>query len=135
METDRLFLIKTKDDSRRYSIIEKTSGEEVGHIAVYEDSEENRTDTRELGYAMKEYYRRKGYMQEAIKAVITNLFESNIKYIWACCVQTNIPSKKLIEKMGFEFVKEGVFDAEGNGKEVPSFEYVMTEKSFYSIEK
>lgn len=131
METDRLFLVEDQSDSRRYIIIEKVSKEEIGHIAVYDDSEENRADTRELGYAIKHEYRRKGYMQEALKAILTNLFENNIKYVWACCVQTNIPSKNLIEKMGFQLVKEGMFDEIGNRKEVPSFEYIMTQELWF----
>lgn len=108
----------------------KETGTEIGHIAVYKDSEEGREDTRELGYAVDEKYRRKGYMKEAITEILKNLFENEIRYVWACCIQTNEPSKNLIEKMGFKFVKEGVFDEEGNGKIVPSYEYVMSKEEF-----
>ena len=128
-----MFLIKSNPDSNRYSIIEKASKKEIGHISVYRDSEEHRADTRELGYANNEDYCRKGYMQEAVKAILADLFQSDIKCVWACCIQINTPSKNLIEKMGFKFVKAGVFDAEGNGNEVPSFEYVMSYETFIHL--
>ncbi len=128
--TERLILKQTQDDSRRYAIFERCSLCEIGHIAVYEDSEEFRADTKELGYAIHAPFRGKGFMQEAIKAVLESLFNSGIKYVWACCVQTNIPSKNLIEKLGFDFVREGTFDKDGTGNEVPSFEYVMTDAKY-----
>ena len=44
-------------------------------------------------------------MSEVILEVLKYLFSKDVVYVWACCFQDNIASKKLIEKMGFEFMR------------------------------
>ena len=64
-------------------------------------------------------------MSEAINCILDYKFSKNILFVWACCFQDNIPSKNLIEKIGFEFMQEGVFFSESFKKELPSYEYRM----------
>ncbi len=102
------------------------TGKVIGYLAVHEDSEEQRDDTRELAFALNKKYHRLGIMSEILPLILEQLFTNEIKYVWACCIQTNVSSRYLIEKLGFSFIQEGTYYSEGLGQEVPSFEYRMS---------
>lgn len=104
------------------AIILKETGELLGYIAINPDSEEEREDTRELGFALISKYRRHGYMKEAVKAVLEELSKLNIVYVWACCFKENVPSEGLIRSVGFEFQQEGTFNSP-NDREYESLEF------------
>lgn len=64
-------------------------------------------DRVEIGYELHSDYWRKGYMKEALTALIDYAFETfKINRIEAKVDVKNIPSQKLLEKIGFEF--EGI---------------------------
>lgn len=111
-------------DGYKHAIVMKENGKVIGHIAVDPDSEESRCDTRELGCALNRSYQRQGIMTEAVTATVDRLFATgDIQFVWACCFQNNMPSKNLIEKCGFLFVKEGIFDARSLEKRFLTYEY------------
>jgi len=112
-------------DDKHYAILKKDTGEFIGYIAVNPDSEENRKDTRELGFAMLKEHRRHGYMAEVVSTVLDELRNEGITYVWACCFEGNEASKKLIEKIGFEFQQEGCFEAK-NDRKYKSYEFKLT---------
>lgn len=93
------------------AIVLKETGELLGYLVVNPDSEEDRDDTRELGFALIAKYRGYGYMTEAVKAILEELAARNIVYVWACCFKENVASEKLIRNLGFEFQQEGTYDA------------------------
>jgi len=108
----------------RLAIVLKETNQLVGYIAIHEDSE-GQEDTREIGFATIPLYRKQGYMFEALNAVLTNLKQNNIKYVWACSFKGNIASEHLIQKLGFELMNNGEYTAE-NGKTYQSLEYRKT---------
>lgn len=95
----------------RLAITQKDTGILMGYITINEDSEEEREDTKELGFAMISGYRKKGYMKEAATAVLSYLRQQHIHYVWACCFKENMASESLIRSIGFEFQKEGSFNS------------------------
>jgi len=109
-------------DEEHYAILDKASNQLVGYIAINPDSEEDREDTRELGYAIIEKYRRNGYMFEAIQLVLDKLKSEKIKYVWACTFDGNIASYNLIKKLGFKLMGTGTYEVE-NDKEYTSYEF------------
>ena len=117
-----------------FAIVYKNTNKVIGYIAVHEDSEEGRSDTKELGFALNHQYHRQGIMSEVIDSVLDYLFSEDILTVWACCFQYNISSKNLIEKIGFEFIQEGKFYSDSFKKEIPSYEYRMSKDS-WKIEK
>ncbi|MDE7171755.1 MAG: GNAT family N-acetyltransferase [Oscillospiraceae bacterium] len=119
-------------DQNTFAIVHKRENKVIGYIAVHEDSEEGRSDTKELGFALNNQYHRQGLMSEVVRCVLGDLFseDKGISYVWACCIQDNIPSKNLIEKIGFELVQEGVFFAASFNGEVPSYEYRMSKSDW-----
>ena len=57
-------------------------------------------NTRELGYVLNENYQHKGYGSNASKSVIEYMFNRGVHRIYAECAPQNIPSWKLMEKIG-----------------------------------
>ena len=132
IEETRKILEQWTANENILAIVHKAENKAIGFIAVHEDSEEGRPDTRELGFALNARYHRQGIMSEAIRLVLDDLFAKDIGYVWACCIQDNISSKKLIEKMGFVLMQEGVFFSESFKQEFPSYEYRMSKNDWTS---
>lgn len=60
-----------------------------------------------IGYVIAPQYRRKGYAFEAIQSVIAYCFKNtNLQMFLASCFTYNQGSKRLLEKLGFQF--EGI---------------------------
>ena len=55
---------------------------------------------KEVGYIVNKRYQRKGYAAEAFTAVIAQAFREGAHRIYAECAPRNIPSWKLLEKVG-----------------------------------
>lgn len=116
-----------------FAVVHKNENKVIGYIAIHDDSEEGRSDTKELGFALNNQYRRQGIMSEVLHCVLDYLFSKDVFYVWACCFQDNISSKNLIEKLGFEFMQEGVFFSESFKKEFPSYEYRMSKSDWMTV--
>ena len=59
-------------------------------------------NSRELGYVLNEDYQNKGYGSAACKAVIDYAFKQGIHRVYAECAPQNIPSWRLLEKLGLK---------------------------------
>ncbi len=57
-------------------------------------------NTRELGYVLNENYHNKGYGSIASKAMIDFAFKRGVHRIYAECAPQNVPSWKVMEKIG-----------------------------------
>jgi RimJ/RimL family protein N-acetyltransferase len=61
----------------------------------------------ELGYWVAEEYQGQGFATEACKILIKRAFDDlNIKQIFATYKKENIASKRVLEKLGFEYYTE-----------------------------
>ena len=128
-ETQRL-LSQWVGDQRQFAVVLREEQKVIGYVALHDDSEEGREDTRELGCALDPDYQHQGYMAEALAAVVDHAFQTGVEYLWACCFQHNLPSKRLIEAAGFTFQQEGTFEAVRLGQTFPSYEYRMTKEEW-----
>ena len=124
----RAALAKDIQNRSKYAIILRKNKKVIGYLAVNEDSEDHRADTKELGCVLNRAYQRQGIMTEVIRAVLEELFSQEIAYVYACCFQENTASKHMIEKCGFSFEQEGTYYAEPLQKEFKSFEYLWTKE-------
>lgn len=79
-------------------------------------------NTRELGYVLNEKFQGKGYGTEASKAVIRYFFKEGVHRIYAECAPQNIPSCKVMEKIGMKreahFRKNVSFHNDFEGKPI-----------------
>lgn len=62
------------DESDKHVIILRGTGEVIGQLSIDADSEEGRPDTRELGFMIRRDRQNRGYMTEAVDAVVEELF-------------------------------------------------------------
>lgn len=118
------------NNKNQLAIVWRENGKVIGHVAIHEDSEEGRGDTRELGCALNHDYQCRGIMSEAVRAVIDFLFGHGIVFIWACCFQENIASRKMIEKCGFQFQQKGTFYSRKLDRTFRSYEYCLSKNEW-----
>lgn len=100
-------LDRWKTDGIHFAIDLKSDRRFIGYIAICPDPEENRDDTRELGFVLLPEFRHNGYMRECVLAVLDLLRSQGIKYVWACCAEGNRDSERLINGCGFELSGSG----------------------------
>lgn len=87
----------------RYSLVQKETGHVIGTINLL-DSENRAVDAREIGYAIAPGQRRLGYAYEALSAFLSCLLcDLNLGMVTAEIIPDNIPSIRLIEKLGFQY--------------------------------
>lgn len=82
---------------------EKTSGNVIGAIFLEEDSLRYGVASMGLSYLMAESCCRKGYMKEAMHALIQHLFaEENLECVSARVFAPNTASRALLRSLGFQ---------------------------------
>ena len=86
----------------RWAVVEKQSGECIGQIAYFLVDKLN--SWGEIEYCIGSAYQGKGYATEATKAIIRYGFdEIGFNKVQICVRPSNIKSKRVIEKCGFEY--------------------------------
>lgn len=95
----------------------KATGELIGDIGI--SKVEGKPEETEIGYCIGQKYRNKGYATELLNAIsgfVASRF--GIGVIWGRVVHGNQASAKVLEKNGYQFVKEeygAEDDPHGNG--------------------
>ena len=80
---------------------------------------------REIGYALAKDCWGKGLMTEAVRAVINYLFEQiDLDFLVVSHFAHNDRSRRVIEKCGFRFLREGTFETQYETVE-PTREYLL----------
>lgn len=107
-----------------YAIALSDSGKVIGNIYCG-----NRDfDSKEVGYIVNRDYRRRGYAEEALSAVIGNAFQAGAHRVFAECDPRNTASWRLLEKVGMRreahFRKNIWFRKDENGNPIWKDTYV-----------
>ena len=90
----------------RCMIALKDSNEAIGTIHLMPD-ERRVVKATELGYVTSPLHRRKGCTFEAVSALCDYLLhETDVQLLLASAIEQNLPSNKLIQKLGF--TREGI---------------------------
>lgn len=97
------FMEKNKEEN--LCIFLKESGELIGLVAMEPDSLRYGIQAISLSYYLSESKGRKGYMKEALQAVIDAVFASGKELISARVFAKNTASLQLVKSLGFQ--KEG----------------------------
>ena len=78
----------------------------------------------EVGYHIAKKFTGNGYASEALKVFLPFIMEKlNINEIMGVCLKENIASIKVLEKVGFIKVFDGVSSYQGKDKEVVKYKY------------
>ena len=100
-----------------YAITKADNGAFLGCCGI-EPHEDGRTV--ELGYWLGEPYWNQGYATEAAHALIDMVFRTrDVEQIDARCRVMNIPSRRVIQKCGFQFQATGMVQSLAVGGMVP----------------
>ncbi|MDD7793723.1 GNAT family N-acetyltransferase [Clostridium sp. 'White wine YQ'] len=124
---DRLHKDIASSECILWSIDIKNTDEYIGGISLWNIKEEKQS---EIGYDLLPEFRGEGYIQEAIKAVISYAFnELNFDKIVAEEVRTeNIKSMKILEGNGFKIIKKyEVVTKDGNKEERADYSLLRNE--------
>lgn len=86
-------------------LILRTENRIIGHIML--KGYPNKSGEVIVGYYTQDNYRRKGFMVEALNSLTNWMFSNcDVKCIVADTLKSNIPSQKLLKKLGMTFYKE-----------------------------
>jgi len=81
---------------------ERASSQLIGAIFLEDDDLRYGVESKGLSYFIREDYSRKGYMKEAMTAVIAWLFEAeNLECVSARAFAPNVASRALLRSLGF----------------------------------
>ena len=81
-------------------IRERQTGASIGWVSVRVN--DRTRDHAELGYSLVTPARHKGYASEALKALVDDIFAAtDLGELHACTVPENLPSRHVLERVGF----------------------------------
>lgn len=106
------------------------NGKVIGSLGIEKYNESNYPEFdslcgREIGYVLSKDYWGRGFMPEAVKAVISYLFhEIELDFILCGHFQWNRQSARVIEKCGFQYTKTVDFQTRMGTKEI-ALDYIM----------
>jgi len=116
-----------------YAIVRKADGKLVGSIGLRlgKDACSEKMDEPELGYWIGHEFWGKGYAPEASAVLLKYAFdELNCPQVWCCYYEGNEKSKRVMEKLGFAYVR---MDPKGDtllGYTLPEVENVLTREQW-----
>ncbi|MGP0583494.1 GNAT family N-acetyltransferase [Paenibacillus timonensis] len=113
-EAEEIIAFHIQDSGCRYGLFSKESKELIGTCGYHCWSTDDHRETKaEIGFDLAPSYWGKGLMQEALNPLIRMGFElMGLDYIEATTEVDNIPSQRLLQKLGFHQeseLKEGLF--------------------------
>lgn len=109
------------------------NGKVIGSLGIERYNEEYYPELaemqgREIGYVLSKEYWGRGLMPEAVKAVITYLFDSEkLDFILVGHFDWNSQSRRVIEKCGFQYIKTIQYETRYDTVET-SREYILRRK-------
>ncbi|MDL2231313.1 GNAT family N-acetyltransferase [Porphyromonadaceae bacterium OttesenSCG-928-L07] len=87
-----------------FGVVLKETGKLFGSVGLISDPKRENDKVRMLGYAIGENYWGKGYMTEAVRALLRFGFEElKLDLISAYCYPDNERSKNVLKKCGFHY--------------------------------
>ncbi|WP_211748655.1 GNAT family N-acetyltransferase [Paenibacillus sp. Marseille-Q4541] len=106
-EVREIIAFHINDSGCRYGLFNKENNELIGTCGFHCWSTENQESKAEIGFDLSPQYWGKGLMQEALLKVIRIGFDSmRLHYIEAITEIKNVPSQKLLKKIGFNEEKD-----------------------------
>lgn len=131
IKTSREILQSFIDGRDVFAIVHKETGKVIGSIGIHpswanEDDNFKDLKVKEIGYVLSKEYWGKGLMPEAVKEVIRYCFETlGLDAVTCGHFSTNHQSKRVIEKCGFTFVKQGEYYSKPLQKNFDSMKYIL----------
>jgi len=140
IETSKTILDTFIRDGDVYAVVLKENNKAIGSLGIHDRdtlSYGYEAETkREIGYVLSKDYWGKGIMPEAVKAAIQYAFEElNVDVLWCGHFQINEQSQKVIEKTGFKYCGEHVFESKALNKVFDGKRYILTKEDYEASKK
>lgn len=128
-ETRKILKLFIKKDEV-YAIVFKEENKVIGSVGIHFTSLGSLGEVYELGYVLHPSYHRQGLMTEAVSAALEEYFLNENNYeIYVGHFMENEPSKKLIMKLGFEFLEDIDYQSRDYGEKETKI-YKLTKLNF-----
>lgn len=122
--------LPAQDSGVTFAIFEKKGGAFVG-VCSYEWRDEA---IPEIGYWAGEPFWGRGYATEAVRAMIDHAFTATeLEALAASCRVTNTPSRRVLEKCGFQWTGAGLCRVRALGASVPSDRFRLDRRTWASL--
>lgn len=110
VEESRMILNKFIEGKKTLALVWKESGKVIGSLGIEKNYDEpeipNELLGRQLGFVLSKEYWGRGLMPEAVNAVISYCFRVlHLDYLTCAHFVRNDQSRRVIEKTGFQFLK------------------------------
>ena len=103
-EADSLNVLRrTLMKDHNLAITIKPSDEPTGCIGISQGKQPEENGEYEIGYWMARPFWGKGYMPEAVRALLSLYFSLGAERIWCAHAEGNDKSRRVIEKCGFRY--------------------------------
>lgn len=121
-----------------WAIVHKEENKVIGSIGLHHRPNESSHQEGDLvlGYVLSQTYWGHGYMTEAASCLMDEAFlRWNVPRIRVAHFKENIPSQRVIEKLGFTYEKDGTYHATLLDKVFDERKYVVTQEDYISRSK
>lgn len=122
------------EEGEVFAIVLKAKNKVIGSLGLHsrtKDSNYVAKFQREIGYVLSKTYWGQGIMPEAVEEVIKYAFEDvHVDVLWCGHFITNAQSKRVIEKVGFRFHSDGIYEAKALHKSFKDKIYIMTREDY-----
>jgi RimJ/RimL family protein N-acetyltransferase len=113
-----------------FGIFGKASGKLIGVCGYGKRQDQG----PEIGYWIGEPFWGRGYATEAIRAVIDHLFSTTtLDEIAAGCRVTNIASRRVLDKCGFQWTGAALFRVRALGASVPADQFRLERRNWAAL--
>ena len=101
---DSLHILRTVlMDDHTWAITVTPSDEPVGSIGIFPGKQPEENGEYEIGYWIGKPFWGKGYVPEAVRALLDLYFSFGAERIWCAHAEQNRKSRRVIEKCGFRY--------------------------------
>ena len=134
MEESKSILRIIIEGKSTFAIVHKADEKAIGTIDLHPSWANNDNRFRhlkllEIGYVLSKEYWGQGLMPEAVKALIELSFmELGFEALTCGHFEENYQSRRVIEKCGFTFLENGVFDAKQLGRIFNGRRYIIIKR-------
>ncbi len=131
IEVSRSILEDFMSHKNVFALVHRESGRAIGSLGLHpswanEDEAYRDLKMKEIGYVLSREYWGQGLMPEAVRAVIGFCFDTcGLDALTVGHFSVNGQSKRVIEKCGFQFVKESRYHAKQLGKDFDDMRYIL----------
>ena len=132
IETSKEILQAFIEGKEVFALFHKADQKVIGSLGVhshswtYEDEAYKHLKAKTIGYVLSKDYWGQGLVPEAVKAVLVYGFTTwSLEAFGICHFVENVQSRRVIEKCGFKFVKQGKYHAKQLDKYFDDMQYMM----------